>query len=167
MYLFVFCGRRRDLIKVLYFDSSGFCLWLKRLEKDKFPWPKKLDSEVVSLTPSQFAWLLEGYDISTPIRPWGILPIIVLSTRSSVRVSHRNDVLKFVSLWFNAIFSSVLKFNVGSRRSMLLRTPSGVIIQLRTASFEKRIWAAICPTESPSSTYFRLRKSLLLYKGIA
>jgi len=62
-YLFVFCGRRRDLIKVLYFDSSGFCLWMKRLEKDKFPWPKKLDCEVVSLTPSQFAWLLEGYDI--------------------------------------------------------------------------------------------------------
>lgn len=61
--LFVFCGRRRHTIKVLYFDKSGFCLWQKRLEKDKFPWPRKLTEPVVTLEPEQFAWLIDGYDI--------------------------------------------------------------------------------------------------------
>lgn len=62
-HLFVFSGRRRNVIKVLYFDRSGFCLWQKRLEVDKFPWPKKLTESVVSVTPDQLSWLLEGYDV--------------------------------------------------------------------------------------------------------
>lgn len=62
-HLFVFCNRRRDLMKVLYFDKSGFCIWLKQLQKDKFPWPKKITDTVVQLTPEQFSWLLEGYDV--------------------------------------------------------------------------------------------------------
>ena len=66
--LFVFTGKRRDSIKVLYFDRSGFCLWQKRLESDKFPWPKKATDEVVSLSTEQFAWLLDGYDV------WKIKP---------------------------------------------------------------------------------------------
>jgi transposase len=61
--LFVFCGKRRNSIKVLYFDRSGFCLWQKRLETDKFPWPKKFTEEIVSLSPQQFTWLLEGFDV--------------------------------------------------------------------------------------------------------
>lgn len=61
--LFVFSGRRRHLIKILYFDRSGFCLWQKRLEKDKFPWPKKDPSEVVVITAEQLEWLLAGYDV--------------------------------------------------------------------------------------------------------
>jgi len=63
--LFVFSGKRRDVIKVLYFDRSGFALWQKRLEAEKFPWPKLKthDQAVVSLTPSQMQWLLDGYDI--------------------------------------------------------------------------------------------------------
>ncbi|MBK7844198.1 MAG: IS66 family insertion sequence element accessory protein TnpB [Bdellovibrionales bacterium] len=39
--IFVFCGRRRHTIKILYFDRSGFCLWQKQLDVEKFPWPKK------------------------------------------------------------------------------------------------------------------------------
>jgi transposase len=66
--LFVFCGKRRDSIKVLYFDRSGFCLWQKRLETDKFPWPKKHAEEIVILSPQQFSWLLEGFDV------WKIKP---------------------------------------------------------------------------------------------
>lgn len=62
-YLFVFAGRRRDIIKVLYFDRSGFALWMKRLEKDKFPWPRKATDATVRLTPEQFSWLLSGYDV--------------------------------------------------------------------------------------------------------
>ena len=68
-YLFVFCGRRRDLLKVLYFDKSGFALWQKRLEKDKFPWPKKHSDQTVRLTPEQFTWLLDGYDV-WKVRPF-------------------------------------------------------------------------------------------------
>lgn len=62
-HLFVFCGKRRDVIKVLYFDKSGFALWQKRLEREKFPWPKKSTLEVVDISPEQFTWLLDGYDI--------------------------------------------------------------------------------------------------------
>lgn len=62
-HLFVFTGRRRDVIKVLYFDRSGFALWQKRLEEAKFPWPRKHTDAVVRLTPEQFAWLLDGYDV--------------------------------------------------------------------------------------------------------
>lgn len=62
-HLFVFCGRRRHTIKILYFDRSGFALWQKRLEKERFQWPKHHDSEVVRLTTSQLQWLLEGYDV--------------------------------------------------------------------------------------------------------
>jgi len=61
--LFVFCNRRRDLLKVLYFDRSGFALWMKRLEKDKFAWPRKLSEKTVSLSPETFSWLLDGYDV--------------------------------------------------------------------------------------------------------
>ena len=62
-HLFVFMGRRRDSIKVLYFDRSGFALWQKRLEKDKFVWPRKLTDSIVQISPEQFAWLLDGYDV--------------------------------------------------------------------------------------------------------
>lgn len=62
-HLFVFTNRRRDLMKVLYFDRSGFALWLKRLEKDHFPWPKRHDETTVRLTPDQFEMLLDGYDV--------------------------------------------------------------------------------------------------------
>jgi transposase len=67
-HLFVFTGRKRDSIKVLYFDRSGFALWQKRLEMDKFPWPKRHTDLVVQLTPEQFSWLLDGYDV------WKIKP---------------------------------------------------------------------------------------------
>lgn len=66
--LFVFSGRRKNTIKVLYFDRSGFCLWQKRLEADRFPWPKQSPDEVVTLTAEQFSWLLEGFDV------WKIKP---------------------------------------------------------------------------------------------
>ena len=61
--LFVFVGRRRDLMKILYFDETGFAVWMKRLEKERFPWPKKLPDEVVTVTPEQLGWLLQGYDV--------------------------------------------------------------------------------------------------------
>ncbi len=64
-HLFVFCGKKRDVLKILYFDKNGFALWQKRLEAEKFPWPKarNCDESVLKLTPEQMQWLLDGYDV--------------------------------------------------------------------------------------------------------
>jgi transposase len=65
--LFVFRGKRGDLIKVLYWDGQGFCLFAKRLEKGRFIWPITR-SGVVTLSPAQLSMLLEGIDWRTPRR---------------------------------------------------------------------------------------------------
>ena len=62
-YLFIFCDRRRRRLKVLYWDNTGFAMWYKRLERDKFAWPKRDRSEVISIDARQLEWLLSGYDI--------------------------------------------------------------------------------------------------------
>ncbi len=61
--LFVFCNRSRTIIKILYWDRNGFCLWHKRLEKDRFKWPQSVD-EIVNLDHRQLQWLLAGLDIA-------------------------------------------------------------------------------------------------------
>jgi transposase len=67
--LFVFRGRRGDLIKVLCWDGQGLCLFSKRLAKGRFVWPQAKDG-AVSLTPAQRAMLLEGIDWRMPARTW-------------------------------------------------------------------------------------------------
>lgn len=61
--LFVFINRGRDRIKILYWQKNGFCLWLKRLEKDKFAWPKVHSSETIIITTQELQWLLDGFNI--------------------------------------------------------------------------------------------------------
>ena len=68
-HLFVFRGRRGDLIKVIWWDGQGACLFSKRLEKGRFVWPSPADGKV-SVTPAQLAMLLEGIDWRTPQRTW-------------------------------------------------------------------------------------------------
>lgn len=62
--LFVFCNRQRDKIKVLYWDTTGFCLWYKRLEQERFKWPSRLTGDTLALSEQQWHWLLEGVDIT-------------------------------------------------------------------------------------------------------
>jgi len=62
--LFVFCNKKRDKIKMLYWERNGFVLWYKRLEKQRFKWPKQFNGDVVSLTGQEINWLLDGIDIS-------------------------------------------------------------------------------------------------------
>jgi transposase len=61
-HLFVFCNRRRKILKVLYWDTNGFCLWQKRLEKQRFTWPKTR-AEVLQISARQLRWLLDGLQI--------------------------------------------------------------------------------------------------------
>ena len=76
--LFVFVNRGRDKVKILYWERSGFVLWYKRLEKQRFAWPRHLGSGTVTLTGQELNWLLDGYDLSK----WR--PHAVLSYRSMV-----------------------------------------------------------------------------------
>src|SRR5207237_7612267 len=66
-HVFVFRGRRGDLIKLLWWDGDGLCLFAKRLERGRFVWPKT-ESGTVSLTRAQLSMLLEGIDLLRPLR---------------------------------------------------------------------------------------------------
>ena len=69
--LFCFVNKRRNQIKVLYWQRSGFCLWLKRLEEEKFKWPVHMAAlvrepvrpPVVTISEEEFHWLLDGLDL--------------------------------------------------------------------------------------------------------
>lgn len=63
--LFLFCGRRRDRIKALYWEGNGFLLLYKRLESGIFQWPRK-ESEAKALNMQQYRWLMEGLSIDQP-----------------------------------------------------------------------------------------------------
>ena len=68
-HLFVFRGRRGDLIKVIWWDGQGACLFSKRLERGRFVWPSPADGKLC-VTPAQLAMLLEGIDWRAPQRTW-------------------------------------------------------------------------------------------------
>ena len=63
--IFLFGGRRNDRFKALYWDSDGFILLYKRLERGRYQWPRSQE-EVLSLSPQEFRWLLEGLNIHQP-----------------------------------------------------------------------------------------------------
>ena len=67
--VFVFRGKRGDLIKILWWDGDGLCLLAKRLERGRFIWPQAANG-TVSLTPAQLAMLLEGIDWRRPVRSY-------------------------------------------------------------------------------------------------
>lgn len=61
--LFVFTGKNRKLIRAVYWDKTGFAMWSKRLEKARYFWPRS-GEQVISLTATNFSWLLDGMDLS-------------------------------------------------------------------------------------------------------
>jgi len=63
--LYIFCGKRSDRIKAIFWEGDGFALIYKRLERGRFQWPRAA-SEVRMITPQQLRWLLEGLSIEQP-----------------------------------------------------------------------------------------------------
>ena len=61
-HLFAFCNRKRDIVKILYWNRNDFCLWQKRLEKDTYQWPET-NTEVMPLGIRELNWLMEGLSL--------------------------------------------------------------------------------------------------------
>ena len=68
-HLFIFRGRRGDLVKMLWWDGDGLCLFAKRLERGRFIWPQATDG-AIHLSAAQLSMLLEGIDWRRPVRTW-------------------------------------------------------------------------------------------------
>ncbi|MEA3467093.1 MAG: IS66 family insertion sequence element accessory protein TnpB [Thermodesulfobacteriota bacterium] len=60
-HLFAFCNRKRDIVKILYWDRNGF--WHKRLEQDRFQWPKT-EEDALNIRGHELSWLLDGLSLS-------------------------------------------------------------------------------------------------------
>ncbi|MFH7395891.1 IS66 family insertion sequence element accessory protein TnpB [Pseudomonas syringae group genomosp. 7] len=68
--LFVFLNEPRNRVKILYWERNGFCLWLKRLESERFKTLPDVTDEAIVLTVQQLNWMLDGFDLwrNRPIR---------------------------------------------------------------------------------------------------
>jgi transposase len=67
--VYIFRGRRGDLIKLIWHDGDGMCLFQKRLDRGRFVWPQASNG-TVSLTRAQLSMLCEGIDWRQPVRTW-------------------------------------------------------------------------------------------------
>ena len=63
--LFVFCNRARDKLKILYWQRNGFWLWYRRLERERFRWPRCEEAAAsIEVSARELRWLLDGLDIN-------------------------------------------------------------------------------------------------------
>ncbi len=70
-HLFAFRGKKATVIKILFWDGNGLCLFTKRLERGHFIWPHVYEAgSTVTLTSAQLAMLIEGIDWRNPERTW-------------------------------------------------------------------------------------------------
>jgi transposase len=67
--LYVFRGKRGDLVKILWHDGLGMSLYAKRLERGRFVWPSPVDG-AVAISPAQLGYMLEGIDWRHPQQTW-------------------------------------------------------------------------------------------------
>lgn len=63
---FIFCNRGRDKIKILFWDTNGFWLYYRRLEKGRFKWPKPTTAGHIHISTQQLNWLLSGLNLENP-----------------------------------------------------------------------------------------------------
>ena len=61
--LFIFSNKKRDIIKALYFDRAGFCLWTKKLDQSKFPWLKNTGAKSIVISAKDLDLIFEGVDV--------------------------------------------------------------------------------------------------------
>ena len=65
--MFVFCNKKKDKIKILFWDKNGFWLYYRRLERGTFKWPQKEKSSLtLSVTEQQLSWLMDGLSLKEP-----------------------------------------------------------------------------------------------------
>lgn len=62
--LFIFTNKSKDAVKMLYWDKTGFAMWHKILDRERFKWPKKSEHKTIQLSSQELYWLLEGIDLS-------------------------------------------------------------------------------------------------------
>ena len=65
--VYAFRGKRGDLVKLLWYDGQGLCLFSKRMDRGRFVWPSTATGSIV-MTPAQLSMLLEGIDWRRPER---------------------------------------------------------------------------------------------------
>jgi transposase len=73
-HLFVLRGRRGDLLKIIWWDNQGACLFSKQLENGRLVWPAANDGKI-NVTPAQLSMLLEGVDWRMPQETWWPLKV--------------------------------------------------------------------------------------------
>jgi transposase len=61
--LYVFCNRKRDRVRIVYWERNGLCLWSKRVEKQQFIWPRELAGDAVVMSGRELNALLDGFDV--------------------------------------------------------------------------------------------------------
>ena len=61
--LYVFCNRNRDRLKILRWQHNGFWLYIRRLDKGRFNWPQRADSDTIEVSGRELSWLLDGLSI--------------------------------------------------------------------------------------------------------
>lgn len=61
--LYVFCNRRNDRVRIVYWERNGLCLWSKRVEKARFVWPRTVSGATVTMNGRDLNALLDGFDV--------------------------------------------------------------------------------------------------------
>lgn len=61
--LYVFCNRKRDRVRIVYWERNGLCLWSKRVEKQQFIWPRSVSGDTMAMNGRELNALLDGFDV--------------------------------------------------------------------------------------------------------
>ena len=120
--LFLFCGRRRDRIKGLYWEKDGFILLYKRLEMSAYQWPR-FESEVKTLTPQQYRWLMEGLQIE---QPKAHRPVMGLTTVQAEKKWLETKCVECIEKWNKMGYNNMQNSqNAPTSRALLVTLPNG------------------------------------------